>query len=316
MSFSPSQRRVNGTAMQLRFRRGETIDAGVQRILDDLTDEMVSLLDDPEAAGVDVTVHEVRRRCKHARALLRLIRPALRDEFRTIDRSYRDAGRLLASARDARIVVDVLDTLALDDAAITGGEGYVVIRSSLESRAVARAADLFTPHRGGAREARRLLIQGRAAAAALAVPDDPSSIADGAARTYAQARRAFLRLSGEGTPAVFHRWRIRVKQMRHQVALVEKCAPSVLGPLHESLYELSDALGTAHDLIIFSEHLTEGIEADHASERHRMIEVADRMRRGHQAHAIEVGSGPFTAEPEEFQRLLTTRWEAWKTAPC
>src|SRR5947207_2716692 len=61
----------------------------------------------------DEDVHDARKRLKKARALLRLLRPALgAPVYRRENGSIRDAARPLTDMRDAKILVETLDKLA------------------------------------------------------------------------------------------------------------------------------------------------------------------------------------------------------------
>lgn len=311
MSFSPGPRAEGGTSWQVRFQLDETIDEGVQRILSELTSEMATFLDDPTPIGADEAIHEVRRRGKQVRALLRLIRPAIRDDFKAIDRSYRDAGRLLAPARDARIVVETFDELFPADDRSVSSETHQAIRSSLEAAAVKEAAIVFEVDGGLTFDATQLLRRGRERASGLRIPQQASSIADGTTRTYAQGKGAFDRLTTEPSPTAFHTWRIRVKQRRHQIAYLADFAPSDLSDVHERLYELSDLLGAAHDLVVLGPYLQAAAREVPVKEMRRMLATTDHRRTDLESQASQMGAALFDASPEQIHRSLVTIWETW-----
>ncbi len=245
------------------------------------------------------------------RALLRLVRPAIRGDFKAIDRSYRDAGRLLAPARDARIVVDTFDGLfPASDSSMDSGT-YQAIRSSLEAPAVKEAAIVFEANGGLASNAAQLLRRGRERASGLRIPEDAASITDGATRTYAQGKDAFDRLATEPSPSVFHRWRIRVKQRRHQIAYLADFAPSVLNDSHEHLYELSDLLGAAHDLVVLRDHLQAADTGVPAEEVCRILAITDQRRTHVESRAFQMGTALYDASPEQMHGSLVMIWETW-----
>jgi len=268
---------------------------------------MAAFLDDPESVGSDTAIHEVRRWGKQARALLRLVRPAIPDDFKPIDRLYRNAGRLLAPARDARIVVDSLADLAID----TGDVAQM--RSSLDDRATREARAVFDGGSSPSRRAQALLTEAASSALRLEIPDDASSIADGATRTYASGQKAYRRAASKGSPVAFHTWRKRVKERRHHIAYLWDCAPSDPSS-HERLYELSDRLGAAHDLVVLVGHLTDIVaaDADTTMEAHRIARAADGRRMALEEDALRFGSGLFGTETSDVHLSLIANWNGWR----
>lgn len=305
LSPAPSERREAGTAWQLRFRLDESVEDGTRRILAELSDGMLMYLREPESVGRDTAIHEVRRRGKQARALLRLVRPAILDEFKTIDRLYRDAGRLLAPARDARIVVDTLDDLAATDPLMAGGEAPTTIRESLERQAATEARQVFEGGDAPSRRAAALVDRARAVTSLLGIPDGSTSIAEGATSTYADGRKAYRRAAKNGTPEAFHTWRKRVKERRHQLAYLWDCVPTE-ADAHRRLYELSDLLGLAHDLVVLRHHT----EAP-TGEALRVLGVADSRRATLEGQALRLGDELFSPGPGEVRRSLTASSRAW-----
>src|SRR5215218_7361593 len=114
---------VAGTASKVRARRrkrarryrleaGEPMPDGVRRIalgqLDLVADDIAAPDDGPD----DEAVHEARKAFKRLRALLRVNRDQLGDDIRRRENAaFRDAGRRLSGARDARVVVATFDDL-------------------------------------------------------------------------------------------------------------------------------------------------------------------------------------------------------------
>jgi CHAD domain-containing protein len=306
VSPTPGDRREYGTAWRLRYQRNETVEEGTKRILAALTDEMIIFLDHPEEVGVDTTIHEVRRRGKQARALLRLVRPAIRGGFKDIDRLYRDAGRLLAPARDARIVVDALDDLGMNDAAAAD------IRSSLEDRAAIEAQAVFDGEDGQARNVRELVGEAVESARGLEIPDEACSVGDGAARIYTEGQNAYSRASQRPSANAFHTWRKRVKQRRHHLSYLWDCTPIDSDAPHERLCELSDLLGAAHDFVVFREHLADMANDDVPDEASQLIIAADRTRVTLETRALQLGDVVYEEVSTAIAGTHVANWQTWK----
>lgn len=300
-TLEAAARREAGSAYLMRFRPGEPVDVGVIRILTALNDEMIGFLDDPHAFGIEVAIHEVRRRGKQARSLLRLVRPAIGDDYGNVNRCYRDAGRALAQARDARIVLETFDGLVEDGSV----HGDVTVRLTLADRAEAAEAAMFGLDGGVAGTARNLLDQAGRLVSRFTFADADSAVLEGATTTYRAGRRAFKQVGIDPTPSAFHTWRKRVKDHRHQLAFLWECHP-VSPDTHDLLYELSDALGAAHDLVVVSEHLDQT-----ASDTWHGIA---RRQEKYELEAMELGGAIYRTTPAEFRSHLQQQWSRWRSS--
>src|SRR5688572_29173690 len=98
--------------MAYRFDRDESVTRSVRRIacegLDDAI-ERLSVCGGATADEIEDHVHEVRKRCKELRGLLRLVRSDLGEDFRSADRTIRTAARELSALRDAHALLDTFD---------------------------------------------------------------------------------------------------------------------------------------------------------------------------------------------------------------
>src|SRR6476661_2633971 len=75
------------------------------------------------------SIHEVRKRLKETRAILRLIRDEIGDRpFDLDNRRLRDAGRVLSAVRDAHVLIDTLATLLERERAKLNGESMEGVR--------------------------------------------------------------------------------------------------------------------------------------------------------------------------------------------
>lgn len=295
---SADDRRQTGSAFLLRLGRDEPIAHAAGRVLSALTDEMLRYLATAEEVGVDVAIHETRRRGKQARAFLRLVRSAIGDEFGELDRRYQAAGRLLATARDARIVLEAFAEMFV--------EGDEAVRSALIERANAEEALLFTGADRAVDEVEHTLREAAEQVSELRVGEDSSAIIEGATASYAAGREAGRVASLSRSPEDFHRWRKRAKDFRHQIAFVWDCEP--LAPEdHDRLYELSDLLGVAHDLVVVREHLIE-VSTASASD---LLKAVDDRREVLEGEALALGPQMYARSPDDFRQRFSTRWNEW-----
>jgi len=305
---SPADRREAGTAWLLRFQPDEPIGSAVRRMLTYLATEMISGLEAPERLGTDETIHDVRRHGKQARALLKLVHASAPEHLSAIDRNLRDAGRCLADARDAKVVLETFSSLGGDMAP----SDTAAISFLLDTQATATAEAVFAEGDNAASAALALLSDASSLIISLERPITAEMVADGAARTYTAARRGRRRVRKRPTPERFHTWRKRVKDHRHHMAYLWECGP--LEPMtHDELYELSDLLGDAHDLVVLDAHISH-INGDiDPVVRAEIIDTALRLRTALEDQAVEKGASPFKARPSEFRAALGSRVAPWFT---
>ena len=86
----------------------------VRRVARNRLDDAMETLDKlgkGDGTGTEEAVHDVRKRCKEVRALARLARVPLVDQFDRFNATVRDAADVLAPIRDAQAVLATLDDL-------------------------------------------------------------------------------------------------------------------------------------------------------------------------------------------------------------
>ncbi len=97
--------------MGYRFKRDESVTAGVRRIAREELDTVVAQLGHAQSKNRDEAIHEARKSVKKVRALLRLVQPEMGDAYREETRTLREAGRKLSELRDASSVIESLEKL-------------------------------------------------------------------------------------------------------------------------------------------------------------------------------------------------------------
>ena len=230
----------------------------VQRIARERIDEALDLLDTLNRADSDVerVVHDVRKRCKEVRAVARLVRASLGDEFRRFNRLVGDAADTLAPIRDAHAVLATFDDLRTAGTLAAGVESVDLddVRS-----AHATAAEAATDGMNGGdpriEQARRLLVIAGESIDDWKVDDGFVTLGAGIEETSRTGRRDLRRARKKPTDDRLHEWRKSVKNLWYQTRLVQRVAPSVLQALVASLDDLAEALGDDHDLAVLIERL-------------------------------------------------------------
>lgn len=297
--------------MAYRFTRDDEVPAAVRRIARQQLTRARADLDDPEVPGLAEAVHDVRKRAKKVRGLLRLVRPGLGDQYAPANAALRDAARHLAPLRDAHAQLDTFDRLV---AATAGGSDpgrLAPVRSGL-----AHIADIASRRAAADSErlarARDLLAAAQDLTATLEVDDGWDAVAGGLGRTYQRGRRDLRRARSAPTPEQFHEWRKRVKYTWYHLRLLGPSAPSLLGPAAAAFSDLSDTLGDAHDLTVLADTLR-AAPTDHGGVE--VVEaacvVADGMRAHLQRRAVGLGARLYVEPADAFVERVLGYVEVW-----
>jgi CHAD domain-containing protein len=273
--------------MAYEFLPGEPIPDTVRRIYREQLDRIGVHL----AAG---EVHEARKRMKETRALLRLVRKALGDEFVVESTWLRDAAHSLTAARDAEAMVETLEKLRkkTDDRELRQDIGRAKRSVRARSRRLGTqstiAEDLLTAAR-----TRTSFPSG--------IPDRFSTIGKGLERTYLAGLRAFNRARVSHSPTDLHSLRRRVKDQWYQVRLLCAAAPEILESYAEAIKRLSDFLGEHHDLTLLRGSLDRERFA-------RLLDLAGSRGGELENEALALARVVFAEEPRAWRDRIRAYW--------
>ena len=204
--------------MAYRFRQDDaSVQDGMRRLaLNQIEKSLAELGDD--SLGMQEKVHQVRKRCKKLRGLIRLVRPAFRD-YRAENVCFRDAARSLSFVRDADVLIGTYDALMnayrdqIERAAFASIRRQLTLRRKAlarQERVIARKLSQFGETM---REAQRRARNWRLA-------EDGFDALAGLAKTYKRAAKALSVAQAEPSPAAFHEWRKRIKYHGYHVRLL------------------------------------------------------------------------------------------------
>lgn len=295
--------------MSLKLKKNESVDSGLRRII---TERLQAALRELDRRGdeLDDAVHNARKRLKEARAVLRLLRPALPEElYQTEKASYRDTARPLSQARDAKVLIDALDKLAAESGeAGLGG----TLKSELEARRLQHHHALVEGE--GVRELQQVLAR-----AALRVPGWPvdaqewETLRRGLSPVYRRGRHAMRAAQAEPTNENLHEWRKQAKALWYQVQVLENLWPGLLAPLADEIHQLTDLLGDDHDLAVLEELISaNGATGLPADAKARLLEHLTGQRRQLQEDAFALGERLYAEGARTFTQRLGEYWALWK----
>ncbi|MFW5738895.1 MAG: CHAD domain-containing protein, partial [Myxococcota bacterium] len=240
--------------MSFRLKSTQSLAHNVQRIVREQVDRAIEEVDD-DSLGVHETIHQVRKRCKKIRGVIRLVRPQMEGTYQKENARFRDAARPLSFVRDRQAMVETYDAL-LDR---FGAEVSPVRLAPIRRELVQRCSNVDEGQlQDRLAEFRRQMQEARAAVDTWPIGQEGfEGIAAGLAKTWGRGRRAMRRAYGKRpTSAQFHTWRKRVKYHRYQCRMLRDIHPRLMKSWHKDFKELSDYLGDDHDLVVLRSTLT------------------------------------------------------------
>ena len=275
----------------------------------------VGQLRDATPAGQGNAVHEARKDTKKIRAALRLVRGELGEErFRSENRRFRDAARLLSGLRDTEVLTETV-------AALAGRHPDAATRlESVDTELRSRAGQL---RRGsGRRDA-----ETRMSMAADTIEDGIAEIAGwglgdhgwesyraGLERTYRDGRKGLAQVADRSAPeqvrgaaGEVHQWRKRVKDLWYQLRLLRGTwKKGLTGPIDEA-DRLADLLGEFNDLAVLDREIEalrpSGLPADDLNAL-----IAARQSELLQS-ALPIGRRIYAESPSRFGDRIGGYWQ-------
>ncbi|MFP4378025.1 MAG: CHAD domain-containing protein [Spirochaetales bacterium] len=255
--------------------------------------------------------HQVRKRCKKIRGLLRLYRPVIGKTYKKENRAFRDLGRRLAPTRDADSLLETYDWLL---------HAYA---DEIDRSRLGPLRRRLTEHRRHIHEelsAKENLVEStrsgfQAALVRLAewTPSNEgfAAVRGGLKKSYKRGRARLDELAGasEPEPELTHEWRKRVKYHWYHVRLLEALWPELIGRRAEEVHRLSNYLGAANDLAELQEALRGEIGDQASDERVAVvIGLAEQERRRLIDEALPLGRLVFSQKPKDLVRQASGWW--------
>lgn len=297
-----------GPSRSYRLKRREGAADGLRRIAAGRAEKAVEALRGGDGDSAEA-IHGARKDLKKVRAVLRLCRDELGDElFRTENRRFRDAGRLLSRSRDAEVKLETLAALQRRFGAdFPGGvHGPWALALEREREEIVGAPGDRAPEVERAIEA---IEAGREA-----IPTWPlrreswGAIGPGLSRAYREGRRGLKRTTAEPGAASVHEWRKRAKDLTYQLRIVRGAWPELLEDTVEQSRRLTDLLGDHHDLALLAEDFA-GRDFERREELEGLIERRQTELLG---EALELGRRVYAEKPRAFERRIRSYWSAWR----
>lgn len=291
------------------LRLDEPVESGVKRIASGKVETAISHIDD-DGMNTHETVHEVRKRCKEVRAVLRLVRGPVGDAYSEENVWYRDIGRELSEVRDAGALLETFDDLLvpavddeIDDTRLTEARERLIDRRDQIAETIGVDERLA--------QAREDLETGLGRIDAWSVDATGfDGVSHGVAKSYRRGRKRLAEAHEDPSTEVFHEWRKRVKYHRYHARLLRA---NWVGPLKARRAEvktLSDVLGDEHDLAVFGEVLDDEPDLFDADVTEVFEAAIEERRDALQNEARPLGRKIFAEDPDRLTDRLGAYWDA------
>jgi CHAD domain-containing protein len=294
------------------LKPGQPIDEEIRRIADHQFAQAVAALHTVGQAESDDALHAARRRVKKVRALIRLVRPALRHGYRSLNRRLRAVNRLLAPVADGCATVETLERIAAKYRAALPRQTRADIRALLLRRqAVANEEASLS---GAIQTAAALLCKERRGLGRWRLGQSGfHAIGPGLGKSVRSSRRAMTLALARPSVEHYHSWRQRVKDQWFHVRLLQARCANALAVDERRLEALDGCLGEYHDCALLQNALTSDSALDR-SDAARCLRLVRRHQRELRAKARRLGREIHRESPRRFVKRVKRHWRSARLA--
>ncbi|NEP18375.1 MAG: CHAD domain-containing protein [Leptolyngbya sp. SIO4C1] len=299
--------------MSFYLQNRESIAAGVRRIAQEQVDKALFQLTQGVHQDPSEAIHDVRKRFKKIRALLRLVRDQLGKVYQRENTCFRDMGRRLAAVRDAQVRVETLNDLADHFEAAIAADAFdqvqqALTRYHLSTRRYLLAEENVTD---------AVLSELQQAQARIAdwplEQADRSVIKQGLKRVYKRGYKGLSAALADPSVENLHNWRKRAKYLRYHLRILKSLWPDYLKDYEDYLHQLTDYLGDDHDLAVLNQFIASQPQRIQASENLAALQgLMTERQRQLKAEAIRLGQRLYAEPPQAFVARFGTYWQLWR----
>lgn len=297
--------------MSFRLKQKESISDGVRRI----ADEQLSAAIDSATSSADppAAIHDIRKRCKKLRGVIRLARSALGEAYSAENAALRDAARVVSQRRDAAVLPNTYDALMEQFGDQLDRRAMGQVRRQLTAAKKEVDSDEADPEAQLGRIADQLrAIRDRIDGWPLS--DDPGLLWSNVQHVYARGRHAMSAAQQKPSPEAFHEWRKRAKYHWYHCRLLQNVWKPMMKRRADEAKALSDLLGDDHDLAVFAARIESGDDfAVPAETRVVMGTLVDVRRQQLQTKAFPLGQRLYQEKPRAFIKRLGGYWDAGRS---
>jgi CHAD domain-containing protein len=297
--------------MGYRLKPDKTVQKNIRRIAREQIDKAIGEINDPELDRHEA-IHQVRRRCKKLRGLVRLVRPELGKAYQRENARFRDIARNLAGMRDEQSMVEALERLlsALED---SERAVYDPVLGALEKRREAVVASTRENPASLLTETRQALEKARRATGRWRLSASGFQAVRGFDKTYERGRMAARNAFGTEAASDFHDWRKRVKYHSHHLQLLGPLWPRVNKAWRTESSTLADILGNDHDLALLDILLESESDQLAESQTRQSLQLIIRKEQAYlRQEAWKIGQRLYAESPGALRKRWKRYWKSWQ----
>jgi CHAD domain-containing protein len=296
-----------------RIVKPEKIGGEVARIGSEQVRKMIDEIDDASLSSAK-KIHQLRKRCKKMRGLVRLVRPAAAEIYREENAFFRELAKPLGEFRDAKTMQDTYDNVMrrFDDTVDRQAFGTIRRRLTLHRRGLA-AGDQDAEER--LQVAREQLVAARKRIESWDLPKRRfKTVGNGFCETYRRGRSAMHSAVDHGTAEHFHQWRKGVKYHGYHCQIFGELWPTMMESRVKSVEKLGKLLGTEHDTAVLASHIRESGNHDLDAEATQLFlgllhQYSGELRN----RAIPLGKRIYVDSETTMRKRLKKLWKIWRT---
>lgn len=294
--------------MSFQISQGESFSDGIRRILLEESDNILTRLAD--TSDPDVSIHESRKSIKKMRATLRLISDEMsRSTFNRENKALRNCGRRLSEIRDLKAMFDTLTQIQAEQKDKQVIKTLGLVREDIATRLTQSRESLYGP------EGLLALVQTEVQAVRERLETlklkRKNAFDKGIERTFRLGKKAMSKAFRESETHQMHQWRKRVKDLWYQTTLLTDAWPAIMSVYTQELRQLSESLGSDHDLAVLQERLDQlevSTPAQGTAREKLKVWIEGRRTDLHQ-QALDIAARIYLSNPSLFAKDLRKRWK-------
>lgn len=295
--------------LTFELKQKEHLAQGVKRLATLNINRALSLIKKKE--DTDVMVHEVRKRLKELRGLIRLVRDDIGEKkYKKLNVKMRDAGRLISHLRDAKAYLETMQLLKEKYSDSLSKKPFDGVEKLLQTE-LDNLRKLVIDQNESHLNIKETLEKIKPKVEQWPVgTHEFMTIAPGLSRVYGRGHKAMDKAFNSDEEEVWHLWRKRVKYLRYHTELLKMIWPPMMSQQLARLNELSDILGLEHDMATFSTQLKNMEEELPEEELHLLNALVVEERVQYQKLAITLGKRLYAEDVNSFVQRMNGYWDA------
>ena len=293
--------------MSFRLRRGKPVARELSRIVAKEFETAIDELGRRQGEDRAEAVHEARKCVKKTRAVLRLLKQDLGDDYGVLAGRLRRMAHQLSSLRDVDAGPEMINAVRDHYPRIVTRSMSRAVQRGLLARTRATMARV-DPDRLLPRVAREIKRSGTRVQRRIRRATHASAIRTGIRRGYRRARKAMacVRTHPENPP--FHTWRRRVKDHWYHMRLLEGLTGRAKVRIRR-LKQLETWLGDDHNLVMLRATILEA-QARFGDERMTAVVLGcvAKYQTTLRRRALKSGRQLFASTPSDFRTQIDRWW--------